>query len=199
MSDPSILAALTARLALLSSISFGGFPTVLPDVRHFVVVAHGWVTDQEFTNYFALAQSIPGPNMILMMSFVGWKVWGLPGALASAVATFGPPCTIYFASYSPVGPVPRRAMAGDCAQRACPGNHRARDREWHRHGPGRRCRLAGGCGDDRRRNADVEYPAQSALDAFSRWDARWAWPSLSSPSDDRTAQPEGYNLLAFAG
>ena len=62
--------------------------------------AHGWVTDQEFTNFFALAQSIPRPNMILMMSFVGWKVWGRPGALASAGATFGPPCTIYFASYS---------------------------------------------------------------------------------------------------
>ena len=58
------------------------------------------LTDQEFTNFFALAQSIPGPNMILMMSFVGWKVWGLPSALASAAATFGPPCTIYFASYS---------------------------------------------------------------------------------------------------
>jgi len=100
MNDPSVRTALTARLALLSSISFGGFPTVLPDVRHFVVVAHRWVTDQEFTNFFALAQSIPGPNMILMMSFVGWKVWGLPGAISSAVATFGPPCTIYFASYS---------------------------------------------------------------------------------------------------
>jgi chromate transporter len=37
--------------------------------------------------------------MILMMSFVGWKVWGLPGAIASAFATFGPPCTMYFASY----------------------------------------------------------------------------------------------------
>jgi hypothetical protein len=37
------------------------------------------------------AQSIPGPNMILMMSFVGWKVWGFPGAVASAFATFGPP------------------------------------------------------------------------------------------------------------
>jgi len=37
--------------------------------------------------------------MILMMSFIGWKVWGFPGALASAFATFGPPCTIYFASY----------------------------------------------------------------------------------------------------
>jgi hypothetical protein len=57
------------------------------------------MTDQDFANIFAMAQSIPGPNMILMMSFVGWKVWGFPGAVASAFATFGPPCTIYFASY----------------------------------------------------------------------------------------------------
>jgi chromate transporter len=95
-SDP---ASLTAQVALLSSISFGGFPTVLPDVRNFVVVAHGWMTDQEFANLFAVAQSIPGPNMILMMSFVGWKVWGIPGAVASAFATFGPPCLMYFGSY----------------------------------------------------------------------------------------------------
>ena len=37
MSSPPAPFALTAHLALLSSISFGGFPTVLPDVRDFVV------------------------------------------------------------------------------------------------------------------------------------------------------------------
>jgi chromate transporter len=99
MNSSSAPIALAAHLALLSSISFGGFPTVLPDVRNFVVATHGWMTDQEFTNFFALAQAIPGPNMILMMSFVGWKVWGLPGAVASAFATFGPPCVSYFAAY----------------------------------------------------------------------------------------------------
>src|SRR3954465_2884774 len=99
MTHSSDAVALTMRVALLSSISFGGFPTVLPDVRAFVVATHGWLTDQEFNNLFALAQAIPGPNMILMMSFVGWQVWGLPGAIASAFATFGPPCTMYFASY----------------------------------------------------------------------------------------------------
>ena len=96
MIGPSAPLALTMHLALVSSISFGGFPTVLPDVRNFVVGTHGWMTDQEFANIFAMAQSIPGPNMILMMSFLGWKVWGFPGAVASAFATFGPPCTIYF-------------------------------------------------------------------------------------------------------
>ena len=99
MTGSSAPLALTAHLALVSSISFGGFPTVLPDVHNFVVGTHGWLTDQELANIFAIAQSIPGPNMILMMSFVGWKVWGFPGAVASAFATFGPPCTIYFASY----------------------------------------------------------------------------------------------------
>ena len=99
MSDASAPIALTAHLALVSSISFGGFPTVLPDVRNFVVGTHGWMTDHEFANLFAMAQSAPGPNMILMMSFIGWKVWGFPGALASAFATFGPPCMMYFAGY----------------------------------------------------------------------------------------------------
>ena len=51
MNSPSAPIALTAHLILLSAISFGGFPTVLPDVRNFVVVTHGWVTDQEFANF----------------------------------------------------------------------------------------------------------------------------------------------------
>jgi chromate transporter len=97
MTSPSL--ALSAHLALLSSISFGGFPTVLPAVRNFVVGTHGWMTDRQFADFFAMAQSIPGPNMILMMSLVGWKVGGFPGAVASALATFGPPCAIYFAAY----------------------------------------------------------------------------------------------------
>ncbi len=99
MSDPSAPFVLTAHLALLSSISFGGFPTVLPDVRNFVVAGHGWMTNQDFANFFALAQAVPGPSMILMMGFVGWQVWGLPGAIVSSLATFGPACTIYFAAY----------------------------------------------------------------------------------------------------
>ena len=96
MKPASALAVLVAHLALLSSISFGGFPTVLPDVHNFVVARHGWMTDRDFLNIFAMAQAMPGPNMILMMGLVGWKVGGLPGALASATATFVPPCAIYF-------------------------------------------------------------------------------------------------------
>jgi chromate transporter len=99
MSDPAAIGVLSEHLALLSSISFGGIPSVLPDIRNFVVTAHGWLTDREFANCFAVAQAIPGPNMILMMSYIGWKVAGFPGAVASAFATFGPPCTLYYGGY----------------------------------------------------------------------------------------------------
>ena len=99
MKPPTVLAALAGHLALLSSISFGGFPTVLPDIHTFVVAAHSWMTDQDFADIFAMAQAIPGPNMILMMGLVGWKVFGLPGALASATATFAPPCAMYYGAF----------------------------------------------------------------------------------------------------
>jgi chromate transporter len=91
--------ALIAHLALLSLISFGGFPSVLPDLRDFVVITNGWLGDREFANCFAVVQAIPGPNMILMTSFIGWKIGGLPTALVSAVATFGPSCTVAFTAF----------------------------------------------------------------------------------------------------
>ena len=98
MNDSSATLALAAHLALLSSISFGGFPTVLPDVHNFVT-ANGWVTDREFANFFAISQVMPGPNMILMMSLVGLQVGGIPGAITGALATFGPPCLMYYTAF----------------------------------------------------------------------------------------------------
>jgi chromate transporter len=88
--------ALVLHLAVLSMISFGGIPAMLPSLRDYVVTGNGWITDQDFANCFAVVQAIPGPNMILMMSFIGWKIGGLPIAIASALATFVPPCTISF-------------------------------------------------------------------------------------------------------
>ena len=88
MSSPPV--AFAAQIALLSLISFGGIPSVLPDIHNLVVVTKGWATDREFADFYAIAQAMPGLPMILMMSLIGWKVGGLAGALASAGATCGP-------------------------------------------------------------------------------------------------------------
>jgi chromate transporter len=44
-------------------------------------------------------QALPGPNMILMMSFIGWKVGGLPTAIFSALVTFVPPCALAYIAF----------------------------------------------------------------------------------------------------
>jgi chromate transporter len=97
--DHGASGALVAHLALLSLISFGGIPTVFPDLHNFVIAEHGWISDRDFADFFAVVQAVPGPNMILMMSFIGWKVGGLGGAIGSALATFGPSCTVCFIGF----------------------------------------------------------------------------------------------------
>jgi chromate transporter len=99
MSTLPPLLRLTLFLAAMSAISFGGIPPVLPDIRHFVVVDNAWLTDREFANFFGLAQTVPGPNMIMMMGLIGWKVAGIAGGLAGAGATAVPACTLYYCGY----------------------------------------------------------------------------------------------------
>ena len=99
MNPPSGSASLVGHIALLALISFGGVPGVLPDLREFVVVTNQWLSDREFADCFAVVQAIPGPNMILMMGFIGWKVGGFPTAIAAALVTFVPPCAVAYAAF----------------------------------------------------------------------------------------------------
>ena len=74
---------------LLSLISVGGMPSVLPEMQRYVVDVKGWMTPQDFMQIFAVGQAAPGPN-ILIASLVGWKVAGLAGALVALAAMCGP-------------------------------------------------------------------------------------------------------------
>jgi chromate transporter len=92
-------AVLAVHLAWLSAISFGGIPVVLPAIHDLVVLAHGWVTDREFADFFALSQILPGPNFIFMMSLIGWKFGGPWGAAAAALGIAGPACAMTFVAF----------------------------------------------------------------------------------------------------
>jgi chromate transporter len=75
--------------APLSFVAIGGANTILSDIHRQVVLNHAWMSDSDFNNTFVLAQVVPGPN-ILVVSLIGWKVAGLPGALVSLIAVCGP-------------------------------------------------------------------------------------------------------------
>jgi chromate transporter len=89
--------SLVVHLMLLSLLAIGGVNTILPDLHRFVVLQHGWLTNEQFTALFALAQAAPGPNFIFV-TLIGWQVSGLGGALAATAAISGPACVIAYAA-----------------------------------------------------------------------------------------------------
>jgi chromate transporter len=86
------LIAVFGRLGLLA---VGGLLPVLPDMQRAAVEVHHWVTASEFTTLFALAQSAPGPNM-MVVTLLGARVAGVGGGIAASVAFILPPCTMVF-------------------------------------------------------------------------------------------------------
>lgn len=95
MSDTNPISQLIWHFLLLSLVAIGGANTVLPEMQRQVVEIGGWMSAKDFATLFAIAQAAPGPN-VLIVSLVGWKVAGLPGALASTAAMCGPSSLVAF-------------------------------------------------------------------------------------------------------
>lgn len=95
MSQGTILGQIAARFTLLSLLSFGGVNVVLPDAHRFIVDTQHWLTDQQFADFFAIAQAAPGPNF-LMFALIGWQVAGFFGAVVATLAISVPAGTVAF-------------------------------------------------------------------------------------------------------
>ncbi|KAA8729376.1 MAG: chromate transporter [Ewingella americana] len=85
----AVLISLALLFTQLSVLAFGGGNTILPEMQREVVQVHHWMSAQEFSALFALAQAAPGPNMMIV-PLVGWQVAGWAGLLVSSLAKFGP-------------------------------------------------------------------------------------------------------------
>jgi chromate transporter len=90
-----ILVELGLYFCLLSLLSVGGMPSVIPEMHRYVVESRGWISHSDFVEMFALGQAAPGPN-VLIASLIGWKIAGVPGALVTLAAMCGPAAVISF-------------------------------------------------------------------------------------------------------
>ncbi|MEG1548268.1 MAG: chromate transporter [Clostridia bacterium] len=70
----------------VGALTFGGGYAMLPMLERECVDKHGWVTNEEMLNYFAIGQCTPGVIAVNTATFVGVKERGVLGAL---VATLG--------------------------------------------------------------------------------------------------------------
>jgi chromate transporter len=89
MEDSKTLVALLFVFVPLSLVSIGGGPAVFAEMQHEAVAVHGWVTQRQFGDLFAISRAAPGPGALLA-TLIGWQAAGWLGALVVTLAFFLP-------------------------------------------------------------------------------------------------------------
>lgn len=76
---------LFTRVFKLGATAYGG-PAMISQIKETAVNRYGWVKEGEFMRGVALCQLIPGATMVQIVTYVGYRVRGILGALTAAVA-----------------------------------------------------------------------------------------------------------------
>jgi chromate transporter len=79
------LASFFSKVLKLGATAYGG-PGMIGLIKETSVKKYGWVTEREFMQGLALCQLIPGATMVQIVSYVGYRIRGVWGALTATVA-----------------------------------------------------------------------------------------------------------------
>jgi chromate transporter len=80
ISRTATLGGLFLSFLKIGLVGFGGGLAVIAQIRTLAVHKRGWLTDQEFAEGFALAQSLPGTSAGNSATYIGLKLRGWRGA-----------------------------------------------------------------------------------------------------------------------
>ena len=71
-------------------LGYGGGPSSIPLVHKEVVQTYKWMTDDEFGDVLALANTLPGPINTKMAGYIGYRVGGFLGMLNAILSSILP-------------------------------------------------------------------------------------------------------------
>lgn len=95
-SSPNPLWTLAWTFGLMSLLAVGGANSAIPEIHRIVVDGRHWMTDQQFSDVFAISQLSPGPN-VLIVTLIGYQVAGVLGAAVATIAMCGPSAVLAYA------------------------------------------------------------------------------------------------------
>jgi chromate transporter len=75
-------------------LALQGFGGVLAVVQRELVEKKRWMTRDQFVEDWAVAQIMPGPNVVNLSMMIGGRYFGLPGALAALTGMLAAPLVI---------------------------------------------------------------------------------------------------------
>jgi len=103
--------------AKIGLFTFGGGYAMLPMIQREVVENHGWATDDEILDYYAIGQCTPGVIAVNTATFVGNSRAGAAGGIAATLGVIFPSVVIitiiasFLRTFAGL-PVVRNAFAG---------------------------------------------------------------------------------------
>lgn len=109
--------SLTDLFWTFTKMALQGFGGVLPIAEQVLVRERRWMTAKEFVESLAIAQSMPGPNIVNLSLMVGDRFLGARGALAAFAGMMAFPTvivlmlTVLYQSYADLE-VTRRILLG---------------------------------------------------------------------------------------
>jgi len=89
--QPKSLTDLFVSFTVLALQGFGG---VLAVAQRELVERKRWFTNEEFVEEWAVAQIMPGPNVVNLAVMIGGRYFGVPGVLAALAGIFTAPLVV---------------------------------------------------------------------------------------------------------
>ncbi|RDW15585.1 chromate transporter [Oceanobacillus chungangensis] len=71
-------------------LGFGGGPASIPLIQKEVVEKYNWMTEEEFGDMLAIANTLPGPIATKLAGYVGYRISGFTGMLNGVFASIFP-------------------------------------------------------------------------------------------------------------
>ena len=85
-----MLLDLARSFLVISTQSIGGGPSVLLLMRRLLVERHGWLTQRQFLEDYAISKMSLGINLIALAGLIGWRVDRLRGTAVSVLGLIVP-------------------------------------------------------------------------------------------------------------
>lgn len=71
----------------IGMLGYGGGPASIPLVHKEVVEKNKWLTDDDFSDILAMANTLPGPINTKMAGYIGYRVAGFTGMMNALLAS----------------------------------------------------------------------------------------------------------------
>ena len=76
--------------AKIGVMTFGGGYAMIPMLEREIVDKHGWATNEELMDYYAVGQCTPGVIAVNTATFIGRKIGGVPGGIVASLGVVFP-------------------------------------------------------------------------------------------------------------